>query len=145
MGMAVIWMFGTTLATGPVAARSMMDMLNQGMQSLRGQGRRGTAAAEPEISGGRREALQLGIVRVVQQLGRPGGCLNQAKFHIPLPEPLAGAQMRLRMAGLSGPADDLEVRMHRAAEERAIRTNPAARTTELQKRSSAGFDRGVGC
>ena len=58
----------------------------------------------------------VGTERVVGQLGRPGGFLDDPKARIPLPGPLAQAQGALRMAGMSGMVDDLDIRMNRAAE-----------------------------
>lgn len=116
--MAAIWAVALAAATGPSSAQSLLDMLNRGAGALQQQGG-GTDAAglsEGEVAGGLREALGVGIVRVVERLGRPGGFLEDPRFHIPLPSPLDKAQSALRMAGLSGLADDLEVRMNRGAE-----------------------------
>jgi len=95
-------------------------MPNRGAGALQQQGGGtggGSGLSEGEVSGGLREALEVGIVRVVDRLGRPGGFLEDPRFHIPLPSPLDKAQTALRMSGLSGLADDLEVRMNRAAEQ----------------------------
>jgi hypothetical protein len=53
----------------------------------------------------------------VAELGRPGGFLDNPKFRIPLPGPLEQARSTLKMVGLSGLVDDLDVRLNRAAEE----------------------------
>src|SRR4051794_36149861 len=63
------------------------------------------------------EALVVGAKRVVAELGRPGGFLDNPQFRIPLPGPLEQARSTLKLVGLSGLADDLEVRLNRAAEE----------------------------
>ena len=73
-------------------------------------------AGAQDIAAGLTEALEVGTGRVVAQLGKPGGFLDDPKARIPLPGPLEQAQTALRMAGMSGMVDDLEVRMNRAAE-----------------------------
>lgn len=74
-------------------------------------------AGAQDVAAGLREALVVGTERVIGQLGRPGGFLDDPKVRIPLPGPLAQAQGALRMAGMSGLVDDLEIRMNRAAEQ----------------------------
>lgn len=118
--MIAIWAVALAAATTPAAGQSLLDMLNKGVGALQQQGGGtggGSGLSEGEVSGGLREALEVGIVRVVERLGRPGGFLEDPRFHIPLPSPLDKAQSALRLAGLSGLADDLEVRMNRAAEQ----------------------------
>jgi len=73
-------------------------------------------AGAQEIAAGLTQALTVGTERVVAQLGKPGGFLDDPRARIPLPGPLEQAQTALRMAGMSGMVDDLEVRMNRAAE-----------------------------
>ncbi len=74
-------------------------------------------AASGDIASGLTEALVVGAKRVVAELGRPGGFLDNPKFRIPLPGPLEQARSTLRMVGLSGLVDDLDVRLNRAAEQ----------------------------
>ena len=74
-------------------------------------------AADGDIASGLTEALVVGAKRVVAELGRPGGFLDNPKFRIPLPGPLEQARSTLRMVGLSGLTDDLDVRLNRAAEQ----------------------------
>ena len=76
----------------------------------------GVPAGAQDIAAGLTEALIVGTQRVVGQLGRPGGFLDDPQARIPLPGPLEQVQGALRMAGMSGLVDDLEVRMNRAAE-----------------------------
>lgn len=70
-----------------------------------------------DIAAGLSEALVIGTDRVVEQLGRQGGFLDDPKAHIPLPGGLKQAQSALQLAGMSGMVDDLELRMNRAAEQ----------------------------
>jgi hypothetical protein len=76
----------------------------------------GVPAGAQSIAAGLTEALIVGTQRVIGQLGRPGGFLDDPQARIPLPGPLEQAQGALRMAGMAGLVDDLEVRMNRAAE-----------------------------
>jgi len=69
-----------------------------------------------EIEQGLREALTVGAGRVAAQLGRTDGYFADPVIRIPLPGTLGDVQERLQPVGLSGPFDDLELRMNRAAE-----------------------------
>lgn len=69
-----------------------------------------------EISGGLREALRVGAERVVATLGRTDGFNKSPDVHIPLPGSLKKAQKVLAKVGKSKLADDLELRLNRAAE-----------------------------
>ena len=73
-------------------------------------------AGAQSIAAGLTEALIVGTQRVIGQLGRPGGFLDDPQARIPLPGPLEQVQGALRMADMTGLVDDLEVRMNRAAE-----------------------------
>jgi len=70
-----------------------------------------------DIAAGLTEALVVGTDRVVGQLGQQGGFLDDPKVRIPLPGALGKVQSALKLAGLSGMVDDLEIRMNRAAEQ----------------------------
>jgi hypothetical protein len=73
-------------------------------------------APAADMAAGLSQALVIGTQRVVEQLGRPGSFLNDARFHIPLPSPLDKVRPLLAKIGLGGLADDLEVRLNHAAE-----------------------------
>ncbi len=77
----------------------------------------GQSLGQSEIIAGLREALQVGTERVVAQLGINDGFNADPKVHIPLPETLQTVQQTLRRFGLSGYADELELRLNRAAEQ----------------------------
>ncbi len=77
-----------------------------------------------DISQGLKEALEIGSQKVVKQLGSTDGFNNDSLIHIPLPGNLAKAQSLLRQAGLSGLADDLEMRLNRAAEAAVSQAQP---------------------
>ncbi len=74
------------------------------------------ALTRADIAAGLREALRVGTQRAVARVGRADGFNADPDIHIPLPEKLARAQVALRRVGASGLADDLELRLNRAAE-----------------------------
>jgi hypothetical protein len=69
-----------------------------------------------EIADGLREALKVGTERVVSSVGKENGFNDNSEIHIPLPDTLKKVQSVLRSVGASGMADDLELRLNRAAE-----------------------------
>jgi hypothetical protein len=69
-----------------------------------------------EITGGVREALKVGTERVVAQLGQADGFNADTKIHIPLPDNLREVRGALNMVGMSAMADDVELKLNRAAE-----------------------------
>jgi hypothetical protein len=71
---------------------------------------------DQEIGDGLIEALRVGTERVVGQVGALDGYNLDPDIHIPLPGALEDAQKVLRTVGMAGLADDLEVRLNRAAE-----------------------------
>lgn len=100
----------------------------------------GVPAGAQDIAAGLTEALIVGTQRVVGQLGRPGGFLDDPQARIPLPGPLEQAQGALRMAGMSGLVDDLQVRMNRAAEA----ATPIARELIVEAIREVSFQDAVG-
>lgn len=75
-----------------------------------------------DITNGLKEALRIGSERVVEQIGTAGGYNDDAAIHIPLPPELQSVQSTLRKFGLSGLADDVELKLNRAAEAAAPKT-----------------------
>lgn len=69
-----------------------------------------------EITGGLQEALKVGTERVVGRVGQVDGFNADPAIHIPLPGALQTAQTALRRVGAGALADDLELRLNRAAE-----------------------------
>jgi len=72
--------------------------------------------SDARIADGLKEALRVGADRVVSTLGRVDAFNKDASIHIPLPSSLAKVQSTLGKFGMSGLADDLELRLNRAAE-----------------------------
>lgn len=69
-----------------------------------------------EIEAGLRQALEIGATNVSSQLGAADGFFGNDRIRIPLPGRLGQIQNNLQPLGLSGPLDDLQLRMNRAAE-----------------------------
>lgn len=83
-------------------------------------GSSGTSSGELstlEIDAGLRQALEIGAGRVAAQIGVVDGYWQDPQIKIPLPGRLGDVQRQLAQIGLSGPLDDLQLRMNRAAEE----------------------------
>lgn len=74
------------------------------------------ALSQAEIDAGLREALTVGTNLVASQLGRTNGYFDDPQIRIPLPKTYRDIQSGLSRVGASGPLDDLELRMNRAAE-----------------------------
>jgi len=109
------------MAAGSTVAPAQDSLLGQGSNLLQGvlQGQAGSSGSglgTAQISDGLREALRVGSERVTASLGQVDGFNTNPDVHIPLPAQLETVQSALAMVGMSGLADDLELRMNRAAE-----------------------------
>ena len=85
------------------------------------------ALSQAEIDAGLREALTVGTNLVAAQLGQTNGYFGDSQIRIPLPKTYRDIQSGLSRVRASGPLDDLELRMNRAAEAAV----PEARTLVL--------------
>lgn len=74
------------------------------------------ALTSAEIGLGLKDALKVGSERVVNLLGVENGFNSNPDVHIPLPKTLRKVQSALKSVGMSGLADDVELRLNRAAE-----------------------------
>jgi hypothetical protein len=107
------------LALPAAGANGQGSLLNtaKGLLGATGSGETGSSQLSVgEIASGLREALKVGTERVVGQLGRADGFNADPEVHIPLPDTLRKVQSALRAVGMSELADDLELRLNRAAE-----------------------------
>lgn len=75
-----------------------------------------TPLSEKDIAAGLKEALKVGVERVVTQVGKRNGYLNDNEIHIPLPATLQNVHNTLKRVGLAHYTKELEVKMNRAAE-----------------------------
>lgn len=71
---------------------------------------------EKDIAAGLKEALKIGSDRVVSQLSKNNGYLNDKAIHIALPNNLTKVHKTLKKIGLEKYTAELEVKMNRAAE-----------------------------
>ncbi len=117
MIVAVVVTTTSVLGVGNGFAQS--SFLDRGRDILKGFGtgsQKTNVLGQDEIAKGLREALHVGAQRVVGSLGVKDGFNANSDVHIPLPETLQKVQATLRRFGLSGMADDLELRLNRGAE-----------------------------
>ena len=107
------------ILSGP-ATSVAQSWLEKGKSLLQGVNKPGVSGASSlavdEIAAGLKEALKVGTERVVGTVGKENGFNNNSEIHIPLPDTLAKVQSTLRTVGASGLADDLELKLNRAAE-----------------------------
>ncbi len=114
VGPATLMLVAACFAAVPVMAQD--DLLRQGQDLLQGMSGSSAALDTEEISAGLFEALRVGAKRVVRQVGREDGYFQDPNIRIPLPDSLDTVQKTLATVGLSGMADDLELRLNRGAE-----------------------------
>lgn len=69
-----------------------------------------------DIVAGLKEALRVGMQSVARQLGAVDGFNADPNVHIPLPKELQSVQSTLSRVGLSGLADEVELKLNRGAE-----------------------------
>lgn len=96
----------------------------------------GTQLPMADVIAGLKEALTVGSGNVVQQLGQTDGFFKDPQIHIPLPEKLATVKNALAKVGMGSFADDLELKLNRAAEAAA----PKARDLFLNAISQMTFE-----
>lgn len=101
--------------------KSTVDTVTSGSGSSSGGGS-SQALGTDQIIAGLKEALRVGAENVVGQVGATDGFNADPAIHIPLPPKLAEAQDTLRKFGLSALADDVELKINRAAEAAAPKT-----------------------
>lgn len=101
----------------PTAARAEQGWLDM-LKGVFGSSSKPSLPAG-EIATALKQALEIGSGRVIRQVGARDGFHKDPQIHIPLPGALAKVQETLRHIGLSGMADDLELRLNRGAEKAA--------------------------
>lgn len=118
----------TMLAASAAAQAGLFDKLKQSVDQVTGGTTSGSAAttaaglSTDQIIAGLKEALRVGAENVVGKVGAANGFNGDPAIHIPLPPQLASVQDTLRKFGLSALADDVELKLNRAAEEAAPKT-----------------------
>lgn len=119
---------------GIAAPAHALDLFEELKKQLGGTTTSGLTTQE--ITDGLMEALRVGTERVVKQVGALNGYNLDPKIHIPLPGTLKNVQKVLKTIGMSRMADDLELRLNRAAETAA----PQAKELFWQAISEMSFE-----
>jgi hypothetical protein len=110
---------GVLAVSGAGSSFAQDSLLERGWDYLRKldpEPTRQTRVTDGDIAKGLREALRIGSERVVKKLGAKDGFNHRTDVHIPLPKTLAKVQSTLARFGVSHVADELELRLNRAAE-----------------------------
>ena len=123
-----------TLAGGGAAAQG--DLFKKGLETLMGSDADGGVLGNQDIAAGLREALRVGSEKVVAQVGAADGFNLDPEIHIPLPGAFRQVQSALKTVGLSKLADDVELKLNRAAEAAA----PEARDLFVQAIGEMSLD-----
>lgn len=89
-----------------------------------------------EIISGLKEALETGATTVVGQLGAENGFNSDSSIHIPLPSYLSKVKIFMGKAGLGSYAEELELKLNRAAEA----ATPKAKELFINAISQMSFD-----
>jgi len=89
-----------------------------------------------DIGNAFKQALRMGSEQVVDKLGAVDGFNSDPTIHIPLPDFLNQVRSALRIVGLSGTVDDLELQLNRAAEA----ATPVAKELFLNAITEMDFD-----
>lgn len=138
MTLVFLVMFGTA-----IAASAATNWLQKGTDTLKsldtgGEGTSALGANLPnsDVIAGLKEALTVGSEHVVQQLGQTDGFYADPQIRIPLPEKLATVKSALDKVGMGSFADDLELKLNRAAEA----ATPRARELFLNAISQMTFE-----
>ncbi|WP_430469609.1 DUF4197 domain-containing protein [Thalassospira lucentensis] len=125
--------FAITIMAGgiasPVMAQSFFDKAKDALgdvmeQNGSGSTSSGTASnsavsalSSDTVEQGLKQALDAGVEAVTAQLGVKDGFNADPVAHIPLPDSVKTAQQLMNKAGLGSYADEIELRMNRAAED----------------------------
>lgn len=128
----------------PGQAMAEGSWLNKGadlLKSISGDSQKsgtdgGSELSSTDISGAFKQALRIGTENVVDQLGATDGFNTDPAIHIPLPGQLQNVKKMLARVGMSSFADDLELKLNRAAEA----ATPKAKELFLQSISEMTFE-----
>jgi hypothetical protein len=116
--------FAVAIAVGSLsvhcAAQSTLEQIWQKAKTARTSN---TRLSNDKIVAGLKEALTVSTRNAVASTGRPDGFLKNEAIKILVPEKLRNVSQGMRLIGMGGQVDALEVGMNRAAEQAA----PAAK------------------
>lgn len=100
----------------------------------------GTSLTQTQLTDGLKQALSIGTQNVASNLGQENGFLSKEDIRIPLPQSLQKAKNLATLAGFGGLADEVELKMNRAAEA----SMPVAKDVFLSAIQSMTLDDAVG-
>ena len=132
-----LWSTSTVLAEG-----SWWDKGTEILKSVSGDSEKSTTAtggsgpSSTDIRDAFKQALRMGTENVVNQLGASNGFYTDPAIHIPLPRQLEKAKTLLAQVGMSSQAEDLELKLNRAAEA----ATPKAKDLFIQAISEMTFE-----
>lgn len=107
-----------------------------GLDDLKNLTNLSSVLSDEDLINGFKEALQIGSEQVVAQLGSTDGFNTDEIIHIPLPQNLQKARSILKRVGMESVADDLELKLNRAAEAAA----PEAKELFINAIKSMSFE-----
>jgi len=140
LSILVICLFLTMTAIAASAATNWLQKGTDTLKSLNTGGEETSALGanlpNSDVIAGLKEALTVGSEHVVQQLGQTDGFYADPQIRIPLPEKLATVKSALDKVGMGSFADDLELKLNRAAEA----ASPKARELFLNAISQMTFE-----
>src|SRR5256885_5541154 len=110
------------LLSAQCAAQSPLDQIWQRAKTAR-TANTTRSLTNDKIAAGLKEALTVSPRKAVASTGRPNGFLKNEAIKILVPEKLRNVSQGMRLIGMGGQVDALEVGMNRAAEQAA----PAAK------------------
>ena len=110
------------------------DILHQKMPGDR------TSLSKADVTSGLKEALTVATDLAGKRLSAKDGFFGDTAIRIPLPGVLGDAQKRLQPFGMSGPLDDLQLKVNRAAEAAA----PTAQKLVVDAVKSMTFEDAMG-
>lgn len=109
---AAIALTGAMFAANAASAQDLGKIIG----GILGQGSKSPTLSTADVATGLREALTKAGGFATGKLGAKDGFWGDTAVRIPLPGVLGDAQKRLKPLGLTGPLDDLQMRVNRAAE-----------------------------
>jgi len=114
---AFLFFITLTLCIFTLSPHASAGWLDEGQKLLKGFEEKGRGKlSDADIREGLKDALKVGSARVTRKLGKVDGFNLDPRVHIPLPENLQKVRKILKKVGKKKLADDLEVRLNRAAE-----------------------------
>ena len=143
LAVALVFTFVLGAAVSALAGNSLLDQGSSLIKSLNTSGSSESSDSSStdsltnsEIISGLKEALETGAGSVVSQLGAENGFNSDSSIHISLPSYLSTAKTLMEKAGLGFYAEDLELKLNRAAEA----ATPKAKALLVNAISQMSFD-----